>query len=184
MFSKMLKVAKRNCIFFLLIIVLTTPLLSSGCAASTPVEAVEKFITGIDFNDWSAFKESVLPDEVRKMTREDVQHWRENVLPQVSESYKFNLEKLKFKVKPEKKNRALVKIVEGKIIVIKGSKSNTDLTVDARTETVSYVDAEKKEIVTEKFSGQKLYTLEFPVEKYKGRWYVDIPLSQSGGEGK
>lgn len=180
----MLNGIKERGMVVLVILLFATPLLMWGCAGSTPVEAVKKFITGIDMNNWNAFRESVLPDEVRKMTRDDVQYWRDRLLPQVSETYKFNLEQLKFKVKPEKKNKALVKIVEGQIVVIKGSKSGTDLTIDAKTETTSYVDAEKKERVTEQFSGQKLYTLEFPVKKYKGRWYVEITLSQSSEEGR
>ncbi len=179
MFGRILN-RKRSGVVILLLLFIVSPILTTGCAASTPIEAAKKFITGIDTNNWNAFMESVLPEETRKMTQEDVQYWRERVLPQVSEAYKFNVEKLKFKVRPEGKNKALVKIVEGKIVIIKGSKSNTDLTIDAKTETSSYIDAEKKQIVTEKFSGEKSYTLEFPVEKFKSGWYVRIPLSRSG----
>ncbi|MCG2794576.1 MAG: hypothetical protein L6427_01670 [Actinomycetia bacterium] len=139
-----------------LLVFLAVPLVASGCGSQTPEGVVRDFYKAIEDGDWNAYLSSVLAENVRRMTEEDVQYEKERLL-----EGDFTYEGLKFEtVYDEKKeNEAEVELIEGKI-------TGTNPTSGER-ETTTVAEIKKQYDITPSFK----------TRKYKGRWYVDVPLA-------
>lgn len=134
------------------------PVLLTGCGPSTPEAAVQDFYKAIDDGNWDAYLGSVLPENIRRMTEEDARNEKERFLAGDS-----TFEELKFKTVYDKKdkNKAEVELTEGKIT------GTNPMTGEKETTTI----AEIKE--------QYEITPSLGVQKYKGRWYVVVPMASA-----
>lgn len=139
-----------------LAIALTLPLLLAGCGPQTPEAAVQSFYSAQQNRDFNGLLSSVLPANVRRMTDAD----RAGVKKQVAQS-QIKAQGLKFKTVPDKKgpDKATVDIVAG-VLSVKDPATG-------QTQKITITDYKKQ---TGNYPS-------YPTEKYKGRWYVDIPLA-------
>ena len=156
------------------------PLFASGCGAATPADAVRNFLKAVDTDNWNLFLSSVLPDQVRKMTSDDIVYWRDTALKQAGQTVKYNPGQLGMKTQL-KKNTATVLIVSGRIVLVK-AKDGADVVLNIGKQTYSYVDAKTKKVVTQPFSDREKEIVkgltEYPTQKYKTQWYVNFPLQR------
>ena len=134
------------------------PLLLSGCGAQTPEAAVTNFYKAQSVGDLNALLASVLPENVRRMTDTDLV----NVKKQVSTS-QIKAQGLQFKTIPDKSdpNKADVQIVNG---VLTAKDPST-----GQTQRITIAQYKKQ---TGKYPS-------YATEKYKGSWYVNIPLASA-----
>ena len=128
----------------------------SGCGASSPEEAVSNFYKAIEDQDWNAYLSSVYPENVRRMTETDTSEQEE----QFNEtSYKYTGLKFKTTYDKKDKSKASVELTEGKIT------GTNPMTNEEETTTI----AEIKENYG--------ITPTIETRKYKGQWYVDVPMA-------
>ena len=141
-----------------LLMFLAVPLAASGCGSQTPEAAVQDFYNAIEERNWNAYLSTILPENVRRMTEEDVKHEKERF-----EEGDFVYEDLEFKTvyNEENENEAEVELTSGKII------GTNPMSGERETTTI----AEIKE--------QYDITPMFNTRKYKGHWYVDVPLASA-----
>lgn len=130
--------------------------LAVGQGASSPEKAVAEFYLSLEEGNWDGYLSSILPDNVRSMTQEDVIREKESF-----ESSDFTYEDLEFKTvrNPENEDKAEVELTAGKIA------GTNPMTGEEETTTI-------KEIKEEYDITPKLETA-----RYKGSWYVDVPLA-------
>jgi hypothetical protein len=141
-----------------LVVALAVPLLASGCGAATPQDATSSFINAINSRDYNAYLNSVLPENVMRMTEADKSETKKQF--EASDT-KYN--NIKFKTIPDKsdKNMATVELTSG---TITGTNPQT----------------KKKESTTiEDINKTYKQTLSLKVRKYKGKWYVDVPVASA-----
>jgi hypothetical protein len=141
-----------------LLIALLVPVIAVGCGASTPEEAVRNYYKAISDNDWNAYLYSVLPDNVRRMTSSDIQSAKKSL-----KDSEIDYSGQKFKTIPDKKdkNTAEVEMTAGKVSFRNpntGEKSSMTVDEIKRTYNVNATDK---------------------VVKYKGTWYVDVPMASA-----
>lgn len=169
----------------MLALALAAPLLAAGCQPDTPVAAVRNFLDAIDTSNWNEFVNSVLPDNVRKMTNEDVQYWRDTALKEASQSVRFNADRLSIKSSPSGKNKANVRVTAGTIVLVKAI-GDSDVVLNIGKKTYSYKDPETSKVKTEKFTEREEQIAkglaEYKAEYYKSRWYVDFALERPAAE--
>ena len=141
-----------------LLMLLAVPLAASGCGSKTPEAAVEEFYTDIEEHNWNAYLSTILPENVRRMTEEDNKYEKERF-----EEGDFVYEDLEFKTvyNEENENEAEVELTSGKIT------GTNPMSGEKETTTI----AEIKE--------QYEITPTFNIKKYKGQWYVDVPLASA-----
>jgi len=142
----------------LLLTFLAVPLAASGCGAKTPEAAVGDFYAAIEEHNWNAYLSSILPENVRRMTEEDVQYEKERF-----EEGDFLYEDLELKTVPseENENEAEVELTSGKI-------TGTN-PMSGKRETTTIAEIKEQYDITPKFN----------TRKYKGHWYVDVPLASA-----
>jgi hypothetical protein len=141
-----------------ILIAVVIPVLACGCGPSTPQAAVENYYDAVSNRDWNAYLNAILPENVRRMTSADAQS--------AKGSFKDNSIKytdLKFKTIPnaQDKNRAEVQMISGTVAFKNpNTGENKKMTVAEikRTYNVNAIDK---------------------VVKYKGRWYVDVPMASA-----
>ncbi len=141
-----------------LLMFLTVPLAASGCGSQTPEAAVADFYNAIEEHNWNAYLSSVLPENVRRMTEEDVQYEKERF-----EEGDFVYEDLEFKTvyNEENENEAEVELTGGKII---GTNP-----VSGERETTTIAEIKEQYDITPKFN----------TSRYKGHWYVVVPMASA-----
>jgi len=127
-----------------------------GCGSQTPDAAVRSFYSSIQKHDWNAYLSSVLPENVRRMTEADVRSQKKDFL--ASDFVYKNLQ-LKNVYDRKDKNKADVQLEAGTIV---GKNPST-----GKTEQTTIAEIKKTYGVTPAIAAQR----------YKGRWYVDVPLS-------
>jgi hypothetical protein len=156
---------------------------ASGCGPATPAEATRNFLKSIDTDNWNLFLNSILPNQVRSMTNEDIVYWRDTALKQAGESVRFNPGQLGMKQQfiGKDKNKAKVTVVNGKIILVK-AQAGADVVLDIGRKKYSYKDPSTGKTVTQPFTQREdeiaKSLTEYNTNKYKGRWYVNFPLER------
>lgn len=163
-----------------LLIALVLPILISGCAPSSPLEAVKRMLQARDDDNWDEFQSSILPDDIHTMTSKDIAY-RKEWLKNMSQSILFNVKQLQFTEKNTGADTAEVQITGG-IITLKDPYYK-EVKLDTGKMQFSYTDPEKNQPVTENISDQDAQAiigefLLYKTKKYKGGWYVDINLAQ------
>jgi len=149
----------------------------SGCGSGSPLEATKSLLRSFSKGDWEGFMKAILPDRVRSMTQEDINSWKGAL-----ESIDFDVGQLKFEVKPEGENSAIVEIVGGNIKFKKAKPGGG--TLDVTKMTMTYVDPGTKKLQVEQIKGEDAESvrqniLRYRTKKFKGRWYVDFPLAET-----
>lgn len=148
--------------FFLaaaLALALVAPLAASGCGgASTPQRAVEDFYRAIQEGDWNAYLNTILPDNVRRMTQSDLQETKEQFN---SSDYQYKGLKLKTIADEKDADRAKVELVSGTIV---GTNPGT-----GERESTTIAEIKKAYGITPTID----------VRRFRGRWYVDIPMASA-----
>ena len=141
-----------------LLMFLAVPLAASGCGSQTPEAAVGDFYDAIEEHNWNSYLSTILPENVRRMTEEDVQNEKERF-----DEGDFVYDDLEFKTvyNEENENEAEVELVSGKII---GTNP-----VSGERETTTIAEIKEQYDITPKFN----------TRKYKGHWYVDVPLASA-----
>jgi hypothetical protein len=135
---------------------LAITLVAAGCGgSSSPDTAVSNFFQAISQGNYNAFASAVLPERVKAMTDTESKSLQDQIKKK-SEKYSG----MKFKVVYDKndKNKAKVVVLSGKI-------------------TAQNPTTGKNETMDIKSVPESARTLN--VVKYKGSWYLDIPLSSS-----
>jgi hypothetical protein len=137
---------------------LAATLAVSGCGAPNPQTAVQNFYKAIENHDWNAYLSAVAPENVKRMTAQDRSSQKKKF-----ESTGFKYEGVKYKAIIDKKNpdKASVELTDG---VIKGKNQQT-----GQQEATTIAQIKKDYGIT-----PALDTI-----KYKGRWYVDVPLASA-----
>ena len=128
-------------------------LLGSGCGPADPQQVVQKFLTAIEECNWYGYLASILPEEVRAVTSEEMNLRREAFSEHQEE---FKDVKLEVKQDGNDKDVASVIIVGGTV-----SRMNPE-TGEMETRGLAEFPEEQRTMMT---------------MKYKGRWYVDIVLA-------
>lgn len=142
----------------LLILALGATTFAVGCGPQTPEQAVRNFYNAIESHNWNAYLGSVLPDNVRRMTEVDVQKQKKEFK---SSEYKYTGLVLKTEYNKKDKDKADVKLEAG---VVSGKNPAT-----GKTERTTIAKIKKDYGVTPSIA----------TEKYKGRWYVNVPLASA-----
>jgi hypothetical protein len=137
---------------------LAVPVLTAGCGASTPQQAVNDFYKSIQARNWNAYLGSVLPDNVRRMTQTDIQDQKKKFLQQ-----NYTYEGLKYKtiIDPKDKNKADVELTSGTI-------SGTDPTTN-----------QKQSTTIEEIKKSYNITPTIKAVRFRGNWYVDLPMASA-----
>jgi len=132
------------------------PLLLAGCGPQTPDAAVQNFYKVIQNHDWNGYLSSILPSNVRRATDADLVSQKKTFM---GNDYKYTA--LKLKTVPDKKDpsKASVQLTSG---VVTGKNPQT-----GQTESTTIAQIKKQYGVTPTLQALK----------YKGRWYVDVPLA-------
>ena len=148
----------RLCVVTVLLLAVVVPVLAAGCGASSPQAAVGNYYKAITDRNWNAFLNSILPVNVRRMTSSDLQT--------AKKSFKENEIKYsgqKFKTIPDNKdkNKAEVEMMAGTISFRDPS------TGEKSSKTVEEIKRAYNVNATDK------------VVKYKGAWYVDVPMASA-----
>lgn len=168
-----------------LVLVIFMPFVAAGCQPDTPEGAVRNFMEAIDTDNWNEFVGSILPNNVRKMTNEDVIYWRDTALKEASQSVQFNQSKLKIKSSPEGKDKANVTVTDGTIVLVKAL-GDSDVRLNIGKKTYTFKDPETNEVKTEKFTEREEQIAQgltdYKAEFFKSRWYVDFSLEGAGTE--
>ncbi len=148
----------RVTIVIALALALLVPALTAGCGASTPQQAVDNFYKSIQARNWNDYLGTILPDNVRRMTQTDVQDEKKKF-----EQQNYAYEGLKYKATYDKKNKnkADVELTAGKI-------SGTDPTTN-----------QKQSTTIEEIKKSYNITPSIAAVKYKGSWYVDVPMASA-----
>ena len=128
-------------------------ILGSGCGPADPQQVVQKFLTAIEECNWYGYLASILPEEVRAVTSEEMNLRREAFSEHQEE---FKDVKLEVKQDGNDKDVASVIIVGGTV-----SRMNPE-TGEMETRGLAEFPEEQRTIMA---------------GKYKGRWYVDIVLA-------
>lgn len=154
--TKFLTARAKPAVLILMAAFLAVPFLAAGCGASTPEAAVEEFYGAIESRDWNAYLNSVLPENVRRMTQSDSIEEKQRF-----EEADYKYTGLKFKATYDKKNkdRAEVELTDGKI---SGTNPMTN-----ETETTTIKEIKETYDITPSIS----------VQKFKGSWYVVVPMA-------
>lgn len=138
---------------------LAMPFFAAGCGgASTPKQAVRDFYKAVEDGDWNAYLRTILPENVRRMTESDFQGTKE----QFQES-DYQYKNLSFKTILDKqhKDRAKVELTSGTIV---GTNPMTN-----KKESTTIEEIKKSYDITPSIN----------VKKFKGGWYVDIPMASA-----
>ncbi len=149
--------ARRAAILFaVLAAALVLPLLLTGCGPQTPEAAVRSFYTAIQNRDWDGYLSAILPSNVRRATDADLASQKKKFM---ANDYKYL--GLKLKTTPDKKdpNKAAVELTSG---VVRGKNPQT-----GQVESTTIAQIKKQYGVTPTLS----------TEKYKGCWYIDVPIA-------
>lgn len=152
---------KRSLIFptvVVLVLAIAVPLFATGCGAQTPDTAVRDFYRAIETHNWNAYLNSVLPDNVRRMTSTDMADQKKKFL---ANDFKYLGLKLKTTFDKNDKNKADVELTAG---VVKGKNPTT-----GKEESTSIAEIKKTYGITPTLT----------TEKYKGTWYVNVPLASA-----
>jgi hypothetical protein len=145
-------------VLLLLVIAIVLPI-AAGCGgASSPEQAVNDFYEAIEAGDWNAYLNAVLPDNVRRMTSSDEQEQKKQF-----EEADFEYSGLKYKTIYDKKDKdtAQVQLVAGEIT---GTNPSTN-----QKETTTIEEIKKSYDITPSIT----------VKKFKGSWYVDVPMASA-----
>lgn len=150
--------AARLLVPALLSLLLVLPLLTAGCGggAPTPEQAVEDFYQAVQDGDWNAYLGAILPENVRRMTESDVQDTREQF-----ENSDYEYKDLKYKTIPDErdKDKAKVELTSGTIV---GTNPMTN-----QKESTSVEEIKKTYNITPSIDARR----------FKGSWYVDVPMA-------
>lgn len=153
--SRLVRTGLRTVCAIAVLMILLVPVLASGCGGgySSPEEAVKAMLEARQEGDWASFKDTVLPDRVRELTADEEVSQR-----QAFEEQNVNFKDLKYKTESDEsdKNKASVVITSG-VITMMNPMTNQEESLN--------VDEVPEEGRT------------FTTQKYKGGWYVDVPLS-------
>lgn len=191
----------------LLAAVLIMPLVLSGCGASTPEAAVKDMFSAVAANNWNAFLSSIYPENVRMMSDEDVQIWRDEIKT-IGESVEVVPEHIKVEVDRLSEDEAVVKIMGGSVYLT--NPMGGKMAIDIDKMLMTFEDPETAEKIEQEYMGEisdlmndlniqvayimsleeiegdgqyqeprALFYGEYLVKKYKGGWYVDLPLNQA-----
>lgn len=154
--QRTMKTSARIVVIAALALTLAIPFMAAGCGASTPAQAVSNFYKAIETRDWNAYLDAVYPENVRRMTDSDVTTEKKKF-----EQADFKYTGLKFKTIPDAKdkNNAQVELTAG---TITGTNPSTN-----QKESTTIAEIKKSYNITP--------TVE--VRKYKGSWYVDVPMA-------
>jgi len=117
---------------------------------------VRNFYTSIQNRDWNGYLSSILPSNVRRATDADLVDQKKKFM---ANDYKYL--GLKLKTTPDAKdpNKSAVELTSG---VVKGKNPQT-----GQVESTTIAQIKKQYGVTPTLS----------TAKYKGRWYVDVPIA-------
>ncbi|MBN2167676.1 MAG: DUF4878 domain-containing protein [Actinobacteria bacterium] len=131
---------------------------AAGCAPNTPETAAQSFFNAIESGNFNAFLDSVNPERVRRMSGEEKTMQKE-LIKSGDAQYKG----LTFEAKIDRKdkNKAVVTITGGKM-----TQKNP-------------MTGEEQTIEFDKYAEEYGEPATLDAVKYKNRWYIDIPLSQS-----
>lgn len=145
-------------IVVLLAAVLAVPF-AAGCGgASMPQQAVNDFYKAIEARNWNAYLNSILPDNVRRMTQSD-----SNAAKKQFDEADFKYTGLKYKTVYDKKDKDMAQV---------------ELTAGEITGTNPATG--KKEVTTiEEIKKSYDITPTIGVQKHKGSWYVDVPMASA-----
>lgn len=140
----------------MLVLALAVPVFLAGCGSQTPAAAVSAFYSSQQNRDLNAFLSSVLPTDVRRMTDADLAGVKKQIAANQIKS-----QGLRFKTILDKKdpNKATVEIVSG-VLNVKDSATG-------QTQRITIADYKKQ---TGNYPA-------YQTEKYKGRWYLNVPLA-------
>ncbi len=145
-------------VLLLLVAALAVPF-AAGCGgASSPEQAVNDFYEAIEAGDWNAYLDTVLPDNVRRMTPSDEQEQKKQF-----EEADFKYSGLKYKTVYDEKDKetAEVQLTAGEIT---GTNPSTN-----QKETTTIEEIKKSYDITPSITARK----------YKGSWYVDVPMASA-----
>lgn len=151
-----MKASARIVVIAALALTLAIPFMAAGCGASTPAQAVSNFYKAIETRDWNAYLDAVYPENVRRMTGSDVTTEKKKF-----EQADFKYTGLEFKTIPDAKdkNSAQVELTAG---TITGTNPSTN-----QKESTTIAEIKKSYNITPTVD----------VRKYKGSWYVDVPMA-------
>lgn len=148
----------RIAVSMAIVVCVAVPVLAAGCAPNSPEDAVQRFLNSIQKRDWNGYLSSVLPDNVRAMSELEMSSQREQFGKNTEE-----FQGLKLEVKKNKKNPDTANVV-----ITGGSVVRKD-PMTGKKEKTKFTDFP-----------EEVRTL--PAKKYKGYWYVDVPLVQETSE--
>ncbi len=153
------KTGAYNLIVAVLVVFLVVPLVGIGCGGgfSTPQAAVSEMLKALfDKRDWSALRQTVLPERAREVTDEEDMQWREQF--KELKEWESKLSDLKLQTKHENTEK-------------------TEATVSLKSGELTRKNPATKE--RETLDLTKIMPETYKVTKVKGKWYVDYPLSPS-----
>ncbi|MBU4386252.1 MAG: hypothetical protein KKH73_04575 [Actinobacteria bacterium] len=137
----------------LLAALVSVSILGSGCGPSDPQQVVRKFLTAIEENNWYGYLASILPEQVRAVTSEEM-----NLRREAFKEHQEEFEDVKLEVKPDKEDKDVATV-----IIVGGAVSRMNpQTGEMETRSMEEFPEEQRTMMT---------------RKYKGRWYVDIALA-------
>lgn len=150
------KAGVRRMLLVFLAIALAAPFFAAGCGAQTPEAAVGNFFTAMETNSWNDYLNSILPDNVRRATSEELRE-QENSFDETNLQYV----NIKYKVNKDRRNpdKATVELVSGRVRV-------------KNPQTGKFETTSIAEIKKQYGSNPSINTV-----LYKGSWFVDVPLA-------
>ena len=148
----------RGRLALVLAVAMAVSIAAAGCGAATPQDAVSNFYKAIEARNWNAYLGSILPDNVRRMTSDDALEAKKQF-----KAADFKYTGLKFKTIYNKKD-----------------KDKADVELTAGTITGTNPATKKKESTTiAEIKKSYNVTPAIQVRKYKGKWYVDVPMASA-----
>jgi len=135
-----------------------TIILVAGCGASTPQQAVNNFYKAIEAHNWNTYLDSVLPNNVRRMTESDITSQKKKFK---EVDYKYSGLQYKTVIDKKDPNTAEVELTSG---TITGTNPST-----GQKESTTIAEIKKSYGITPTVK----------VQKYKGSWYVNTPLASA-----
>jgi hypothetical protein len=145
----------RSVSVFAVLLALVLPFFAAGCGPRTPEAAVSSFFNAIQDQNWNAYLDSILPDDVRSMSQTEQATTKEDFGKTVTT---FKDLKYKTEVNDKDKNKATVSVVSGRI------SAKDPSTGQSQTTTVDEIKKTYGKAPT------------YQTEKFKGRWYVDLEM--------
>lgn len=166
-----------------LMLAVALPLLTSGCGASTPEQAVRNFMKAFSDKNLDVWLTTILPDNVRKMTPTDMQFWKTQAFGTVV----FEVNTMTMSTKLKGNSSATVTVTAGKIVIKNALGNGSDVVLDIGKQQYTSKDASTGKVTTTPFGDREKQIAAqlgtYQTSKFKGGWYVDYDLQRAASGG-